>query len=160
MRGVALAVVIALAAAPALGDMVNDCVNEAKRYDRAIEACTEAINSGEWSGGDLAWAYTNRGLAHYELGEYRDALADYSEALELDPDYGDAHYGRAAAYCSMGRPAQAARWYAVAIEGGAWPAGEAQRYLQDEGFYYGVLHGRLSEETLNALAMWARASCR
>lgn len=160
IRFVAAALIAVLVAGTARANMVDDCVNEAKNYRRAVEACTDAINSGQWTGADLAWAYTNRGLAYYELKEFTRALADYSEALQLDPYYYDAHYARGAAYCDMGRWEQAVQWYTTAIEGGSWKAREAQEYLKGEGHYYGPINGRFDSETEDALYNWARSYCR
>ncbi len=35
---------------------------------------------------DYAVAYNNRGIIYNELEKYEDAIADYSKAIELDPD--------------------------------------------------------------------------
>ena len=34
--------------------------------------------------------------------EYRDAIADYQSAIDLDPDFIDAHYHRGCSYQSLG----------------------------------------------------------
>jgi tetratricopeptide (TPR) repeat protein len=39
-------------------------------------------------------AYYNRGLSKDYLQDYRGAIADYSKAIELDPNYSDAYYNR------------------------------------------------------------------
>jgi tetratricopeptide (TPR) repeat protein len=48
-------------------------------------------------------AYTNRGVAYYELGEFDRALADYDQAVALDPGDANALFGRAYTYYSLGR---------------------------------------------------------
>ena len=65
-------------------DYVNDCVKA--RGDIAIRACTRAIKSGRWKGRNLAWAYSNRGLAYQRKGEHDRAIADYDKAIKLQPE--------------------------------------------------------------------------
>ena len=37
-----------------------------------------------------AWAYYNRGHAHVCKAEYDETIADFTKAIELDPNYADA----------------------------------------------------------------------
>jgi tetratricopeptide (TPR) repeat protein len=64
------------------------------RGDEAIEACTRAINSGRWSGPDLAWAYTSRCNEYETKGDRERAIADCTEAIRLDPKSVLAYYDR------------------------------------------------------------------
>ncbi|MEM7210589.1 MAG: tetratricopeptide repeat protein [Pseudomonadota bacterium] len=61
-------------------------VLKCQRADTGVEGCTAAIQSGYWQGDALAWAYTNRGLAHAATGQMLSAIADHSEAIKLRPD--------------------------------------------------------------------------
>lgn len=63
--------------------------------DRRIEYCTEAIKSRNWSGKDIAWAYNNRGITYASLGQYDQAIEDFSYAIKLDPQDGLLRYNRA-----------------------------------------------------------------
>lgn len=47
-------------------------------------------------------AYANRGIVHRHKGDYDRAIADYSKAIELNPQYADAYYNRAIAYQHKG----------------------------------------------------------
>ena len=49
---------------------------------------TKEINQG------CATVYYNRGLAHSRNGELELAIANYTKAIELKPDYADAYYQR------------------------------------------------------------------
>ena len=53
------------------------------------------------------WVYTCRGEAHQLAGHLRQALDDFGQALEIDPDHVWALQSRAAAYRELGRHADA-----------------------------------------------------
>jgi tetratricopeptide (TPR) repeat protein len=63
-------------------------------HEEKIAACTRAINSGRWSGANLAWAYTNRGVAFRGRGDDESAIGDYDYAIKLNPNFADAFYNR------------------------------------------------------------------
>ncbi len=48
------------------------------------EACSRLIDSGKWKGAQIAWAYSNRCFALFELKSADKALADCNKAIELD----------------------------------------------------------------------------
>jgi tetratricopeptide (TPR) repeat protein len=58
-------------------------------YDESIRLCTQAIDSGELCQEKLSIAYYNRGNAWYDKGDYNSAIADYTMAIEIDPQYAD-----------------------------------------------------------------------
>jgi tetratricopeptide (TPR) repeat protein len=60
-------------------------VTPVNAWDTHIAGCTRAIQSGQYQGADLAWAYNNRGLAWRAKGDTDRAIADYNEAIRLDP---------------------------------------------------------------------------
>ncbi len=88
-------------AAPARADMVDDC-EQSDDLDRRISGCTALILSGQLSVRDLVIVYNRRGVAYYDLGEYRQAIEDYDQALRLDPGYAKAYYNRGNAYGRRG----------------------------------------------------------
>ena len=59
---------------PAVAGGADECVKGTG--DEKIAACTRSINSGLWKGPNLAWAYTNRGIAYRAKGEPDRAIAD------------------------------------------------------------------------------------
>ncbi|MBN1471831.1 MAG: tetratricopeptide repeat protein [Syntrophaceae bacterium] len=73
----------------------NDKYSDPKK---AIEYLNNAIEMEP----DFAKPYNNRGLAHYNLGEYQKAVDDFSEALRIKPDYDNAYLNRGNTYLQMG----------------------------------------------------------
>ncbi len=61
-------------------------------------------------------AYMNRGLAYEKDGKIRLALADYSKALEINPEYAKAYNNRGVAYAGMHRYQEAMDDYNRSIE--------------------------------------------
>ncbi len=51
----------------------------------AIDGCTKVIDSKKWNGANLARAYVARGIAYEDKQDFTNAIADYSEAIKLDP---------------------------------------------------------------------------
>jgi len=68
-------------------------------YDLAIERYTEAIRmAGEFGDNNYAVAYVNRGNAYAMKDDYNRAIAEYTEAIKLDPYYYLAYFNRGIAY--------------------------------------------------------------
>jgi tetratricopeptide (TPR) repeat protein len=86
------------------------CAREAG--DVAIAACSRAINSGA---GRPSINYTNRGLAYRKKGENDRAIADYNEAIRLEPKYAVAYNNRCFAYSEKGENDRAIADCTVAI---------------------------------------------
>jgi len=59
-------------------------------WDQQIKSCTALIQSGTESKENIAIAYYNRALAYENKDDYTRAIADYDEALRLDPNDADA----------------------------------------------------------------------
>jgi tetratricopeptide (TPR) repeat protein len=53
--------------------------------DKAIAACTRAIDSGRSKGHELAVLYNYRAVEYGKKHEYDRAIADLTEAVRLDP---------------------------------------------------------------------------
>lgn len=56
---------------------------------------------------ELAKKYYNRGIAHSKNGDYDCAIADYTQAIELDPDNSDAYYRRSKVWLHLGETEKA-----------------------------------------------------
>jgi tetratricopeptide (TPR) repeat protein len=87
-------------ATPAVADDRQDCASD--HSNRKLEACAALIKSGGMTGLDLAAAYRNRGVAHAAKREHDQAIADFSKAIELNPNYVKAYNDRAVAYTQKG----------------------------------------------------------
>ncbi len=61
-------------------------------------------------------AYNNSGLAKAKLGKYREAIVDYDQAIELDPEYAKAYHNRGNAKYHLGKYREALVNYNQAIE--------------------------------------------
>src|SRR5262249_37864389 len=53
--------------------------------DQSIAACARVISDGSETAANRAMAYKNRGNAYYSKKDYDGAIADYNEAIRIDP---------------------------------------------------------------------------
>jgi len=106
-------------AAPAEADFnleVQRCNSGSDHPDIRIISCTRNINSGRFVGSNLAIAFYNRAVAYRETGQWDKAIADYTEAISLDPDDADIFNSRGNAYYGDGQFDQAIDDYDQAID--------------------------------------------
>ncbi len=101
MRAFLIAIGLALATCGgALADAASDCVQDKDR-DLSIRGCTLIIEGQAKNYNSVAAkavAYANRGNAYEKKGEYDRAIADYEQAIRLNPRYALAYSGRGNAY--------------------------------------------------------------
>ncbi|MGP8119438.1 MAG: tetratricopeptide repeat protein [Xanthobacteraceae bacterium] len=85
-------------------DQIDQCANKGHAFppDETISACAGIIASGRWSGKDLSWAYSDRGLAQLYKHDYEAALADFDKAIALDPKSAIAHFNRGELFSAKG----------------------------------------------------------
>jgi tetratricopeptide (TPR) repeat protein len=57
-----------------------------------------------------------RGNGHFDKGEFEAAVADYTKAIEIEPDYSDAYNNRGLTYSDRGDKDRAIADYTKAIE--------------------------------------------
>ena len=94
---------------------IQRCDSDASHPDIKIVACTRNIKSGRFIGQNLAIAFTNRGLAYKKKGQWEKAIADFSEAINLKPDFVFAFNNRGNAYYGKGLFDRAIKDYDKAI---------------------------------------------
>jgi lipoprotein NlpI len=116
----------------ALADDMDTC--RRANAEEAIAACTRAIGSGRSRGASLAGAYNNRGTAYYGKGDYDRAVADYDEAIRLDPKYPFAYNNLGNAYRANGDYDRAVANYNEAIR---LDAKSVATYVNRGSAYYG-----------------------
>jgi tetratricopeptide (TPR) repeat protein len=123
-EGVVLAALLGLALpcwAGALEEMASELAGDNISSGRAAHALgdhegamvryTQAISSGTLSKENLAIAYNNRGNAYDDMGETAKALADYDQALRLNPMFSEAYFNRAFVRYRLGRHQEALKDY-------------------------------------------------
>jgi tetratricopeptide (TPR) repeat protein len=85
-------------------------------YDKAIRLFTEAIASEELSLEDLSKTFYNRGFAWMKMGDDDNAIADFTEAIEIAPRFDEAFFNRGRAWHDKGDYGKAIVDYTKAIE--------------------------------------------
>jgi tetratricopeptide (TPR) repeat protein len=68
--------------------------NPGIEWNLQIKSCTTLVQSGAESKENVAIAFYNRGLAYENTEDYDRAIADYSEAIRLNPNDADALFYR------------------------------------------------------------------
>ncbi len=74
-----------------------------EKYHEVISLCDKALKINK----DLPEAYSFRGNAKYELGEYGNAAEDFSLAIEKDPNEAEYYFDRSWAYHYMDKDGDA-----------------------------------------------------
>jgi tetratricopeptide (TPR) repeat protein len=94
--GAAMSLTFAGLGSRAFADDVNTCFKESG--DEAIAACTRIIQDHGRPAKSREDAYVNRGVEYGKKGDYDRAIADYTEAIRLDPKDPHAYNDRGNAY--------------------------------------------------------------
>jgi len=80
----------------------GDIAQNEGRQEEAIEFYTKALASGTLSQEVASRTYNNRGYAYHLIGAYDLAVADFNEAVKLNPWFIAAYVNRAASYDKKG----------------------------------------------------------
>lgn len=81
------------------------------QYAVALQELRKALDADKV----YAPAYSILGLVHAELREDKQAEAHFQRAVELSPNYSDAHNNFGLFLCQRGRPAESARHFEAAL---------------------------------------------
>jgi len=93
---------IAASPMPKISEKALEAVNKGKdllaegKKDAAIQELNRAISIDPAL--QDATAYFNRGLVYFEKQDYDKAIADFNNAIQLDPNYARAYYNRGVVY--------------------------------------------------------------
>jgi tetratricopeptide (TPR) repeat protein len=101
VRVAILCLVLMLGGGAALADTAADC-SQSEDPDLRIEACTQLVQRSDQPPDELARAYKNRGSAYAEIGNQDQAIADFTQAIALNPDYAIAFAARGQAKLAKG----------------------------------------------------------
>src|SRR5262249_16100170 len=85
------------------------------QIDEGIAAVTRQIASGKWQGHNLAISFYNRGIFYYDKDDLDKAIADYTRAIELSPEYSSAYNNRGNAWSAKDDLERALADYDAAI---------------------------------------------
>ena len=113
MRRILTALFLMLVAVPAGAQSqleFNLCRD--KDADLSINGCTALIQKGV----NRPEIYQKRGFAYFDKGRYRDAIADLSKVLALDPKYYSVYMARGYSYEKNGQRAEAIADYRKAVK--------------------------------------------
>lgn len=104
-----------LAATQTSDEYENRCTDPTENAALRVGACSALIQSAQQNTSYLAVAYNNRGNGYKAIGEYDRAIQDFTQAIQLNPEYALAFYNRANAYDSIGEYERAIQDYNQAI---------------------------------------------
>lgn len=102
------------ATAAAAADDNETCYKAAD--DASIAACTSIISSGTLKGADLAKAFLSRAQAWQKKGQDQNAINDFDQVTQLDPNNVSALNSRGNSYQALGQFARAIQDYQRAVE--------------------------------------------
>ena len=88
----------ALAATPA---DLGECAASADKPDVGGAACSRIIDDASEPVAERVKAFKNRGRGSFNRKDYDRAIADYGEAIKIDPKYGWAYNNRGVAYYGL-----------------------------------------------------------
>jgi Flp pilus assembly protein TadD len=97
---------------------------------------------------DYLMAYNARGVAYAYLGQYKNAQADYDEAIRLKPDYNTAYYNYACSFSLQKNAIQACNWLGLAIERGY----KDWKHLEADKDFDGIRNEKCFVDILNKYA--------
>jgi tetratricopeptide (TPR) repeat protein len=60
------------------------CVGKQATPEQTIQGCSTLINSGREKPDDILVAYLNRGSAYFDIHDYDHAIADFTQAIEMN----------------------------------------------------------------------------
>jgi len=89
------------------------------QYDKAIASYDEALTAPEIADFVEASIYSDRGLAKWRLGQTKEAIDDFNQAIQLSPENATVYNNRGNALMDLGHPDEAIKDFdrAIALSG-------------------------------------------
>lgn len=115
LHAIVLAGLIAWPAQAQLGNLVEICGDPNAPARDVVNFCQRALATGKLGPQATAQVRANLGVGFFELGQYRDALAEYNRALEAQPGMIGAYVNRARTHERLGQLREAVADYAEAL---------------------------------------------
>jgi tetratricopeptide (TPR) repeat protein len=105
-----------------------------KNRDWGVVSCARVLQSSNETAKNRAVAYFNRAIACKADGDFDRAIADYTEAIRLDPKLAIAYYERGVAYHALGDFDRAIADYteAIRLDPKLGPKAAAQRAISEK----------------------------
>jgi tetratricopeptide (TPR) repeat protein len=104
---------------PTLLQECNNAAAAAQRTGHAsnidLQTCSDAITRAWTTAGEIAGAYVHRGTLHLVRGESREALRDFTLAINEDSALAEAYNDRGVALSKLNRQADAIRDFSQAL---------------------------------------------
>ncbi len=83
---------------------------------RDLRFCDNAFDEGAMSAHDTVATHVNRGILRLRRNQTDAAIADFDQAIRLDPRQPEAYLNKGAALIRLDNPTEALRLFTVAIE--------------------------------------------
>ena len=96
-------------------DVLRDC-KQHKDGQRRMQACTQVLSQKEWSDEVRSHAYLSRGVIYAKERDNEKAIADFTQAIKLKPNFSAAISARGGAYEQNGNKEAAAAEYRAALK--------------------------------------------
>jgi tetratricopeptide (TPR) repeat protein len=99
------------------GPLIEQCYNESQKFSsqQALAACTQLIGDRDASPEHISDYVHARGLVYSRAGDTRRAIAEYGEAIRLEPKDSTVYFNRGLAYDRLGDRPRAISDYSEAI---------------------------------------------
>ena len=83
---------------------------------RDVDYCNMAFTEGAMSAHDEVATHVNRGILRLRRAQIDGAIADFDEAIRMDPRQPEAYLNKGAALIQQNNPTEAVRLFTVAID--------------------------------------------
>jgi lipoprotein NlpI len=84
------------------GKRTAQCLDDSCAANQQVVACSSALQTGRFDAPARSLVHFTRGDAQFDLGNYERAIADYDEAIQLNPEFAAAYRNRGESYLRLG----------------------------------------------------------